>query len=125
MPDELITDQYYSWSTANNFPGTPPSTISRYPPYGPFSLQGDGKTGVPAIDLAIPGASSRSQSITDQYNQHNNRFSLFSTKSLLRSSSRLRLFDLFLEPAVTCAPTIFSNNKVREILLMGDYFFIH
>ena len=28
----------------------------RYPPYGPFSLQGEGKTGVPGIDLAIPGA---------------------------------------------------------------------
>ena len=30
--------------------------LCRYPPYGPFSLQADGKTGVPGIDLAIPGA---------------------------------------------------------------------
>ena len=30
--------------------------LARYPPYGPFSLQGEGKTGVPGIDLAIPGA---------------------------------------------------------------------
>jgi len=31
------------------------SIPERYPPYGPFSLQADGKTGVPGIDLAIPG----------------------------------------------------------------------
>merc|ERR1712083_671158 len=31
------------------------SIPERYPPYGPFSLQGEGKTGVPGIDLAIPG----------------------------------------------------------------------
>ena len=29
--------------------------LFRYPPYGPFSLQTRDKTGVPGIDLAIPG----------------------------------------------------------------------
>ena len=64
---DINTNQLIHFSCTHLF-------LFRYPPYGPFSLQTRDKTGVPGIDLAIPGPFSSPPHKTSTQRRRNVKF---------------------------------------------------